>query len=150
MGIYTGKITKWSDIPGAPAAASTDKILPLLPPSSSSITKTFLADLKTANGGTAPTLSGVSTVEQNDPTAITGASKPADAILPFSSARLDLFKTKYFKDPVSGATVAPAVSLLTGTTDTPADTAYSSVVNHYVIFRQSDLASSTFVPGSGT
>jgi hypothetical protein len=150
LGIYTGTIKTWATIPGAPAGASTDAIVPLLPPSSSSITKTFLADLKTANGGTAPTLSGVSTVEQNDPTAITGASKPADAILPFSSARLDLFKTKYFEDPVSGAVLAPAVQLLTGKTDTATDTAYSSVVNHYVIFRQSDLASTTPMEPGGS
>lgn len=150
LGIYTGAIKTWKDIPGAPASASSDKILPLLPPSGSSITKTFLADLKTANGGTAPTLSGVSTVEQNDPTAITGASAPADAIVPFSSARLDLFKTGYFKDPVSGAKITPAVSLLSGKTDTASDTAYSSVVNHYVVFRQSDLASKTPMEPGGT
>ncbi len=149
LAIYTGAATKWSDVGGSSGAT----IIPLLPPSSSSITKTFLADLKTANGGTAPTLSAsVKTVEQNDPTAITGASVPANAIVPFSSARLNLFDSGYFHDPTvpypGGGAISPGVSALTGTPSS--GTAYSSQVNHYVIFRQSDLTSSTvWQPGSG-
>ena len=76
--IYTGAYTTWNQIPGN-SGGSTDTIVPLIPPSGSSIYKTFIADLTTANGGTAPTLSGsVKTVEQNDPTAITsnGDARP--------------------------------------------------------------------------
>ena len=82
------------------SGGSADTIIPLIPPSSSSIYKTLIADLTTANGGTAPTLStSVKTVEQNDPTVITGASTPADAIVPFSAARLNLWNDGYFHNP---------------------------------------------------
>jgi hypothetical protein len=91
LDIYTGSITKWNQLPGN-SGGSGDTIIPMLPPSTSSVYKTFLADLKTANGNVTPTLSAaVQTVEQNDPTAITGASSPADAIVPFSLARLNLW-----------------------------------------------------------
>ncbi|HVW79438.1 MAG TPA: substrate-binding domain-containing protein [Mycobacteriales bacterium] len=152
LSIYTGKVTKWNQLPGN-SSGSSDTIVPLLPPSSSSITKTFLADLKTANGGTAPTLAAsVKTVEQNDPTAITGASAPADAIVPFSSARLNLYTSGYFHNSATafpgGTAIDPGAALLTGT---PGDggTAYSSEVDHFVIFRQSDATSKTpMEPGS--
>jgi ABC-type phosphate transport system substrate-binding protein len=150
LSIYKGTVTKWNQLPGN-SGGSADTIIPELPPSSSSIYKTLLADLKTANGGTAPTLTGsVVTVEQNDPSAITGASSPADAIVPFSSARLTLDESGYFHNPNTvfpgSGPVVPAVASLTGT---PLDgTAYSSTVNHYVIFRQSDANSSAkFEPG---
>jgi hypothetical protein len=81
----------------------------LIPPSGSSIYKTFIADLTTANGGTAPTLgSDVKTVEQNDPTAITGASSPANAIVPFSAARLALWNDGYFHNPATAFPPAAA------------------------------------------
>lgn len=153
LSIYTGQVTKWNQLPGN-TAGSSDSILPLLPPSSSSITKTFLADLKTANGGTAPTLAAsVKTVEQNDPGALTGASSPSDAIVPFSSARLDLFESGYFHDPASafpgGSAVTPAVQLLTGTAP-DAGAVYSSEVDHFVIFRQSDASSKTPMEPGGS
>jgi ABC-type phosphate transport system substrate-binding protein len=149
LGIYKGTYVKWNDIPGN-SAGSSDAIVPLIPPSSSSITKTFLADLKTANGGTAPTLAAsVKTVEQNDPGAITGSATPNDAIAPFSSARLDLYASGYFHDPVSGATINPGVKLLTGTVP-GSGTAYSSEVDHYVIFRQSDATSTTPMEPGGS
>ena len=53
--IYTGVYTKWSDIPGN-SGGSGDTIIPLLPPTSSAIYKSLLADLKTANGNVTPTL----------------------------------------------------------------------------------------------
>jgi ABC-type phosphate transport system substrate-binding protein len=148
LSIYTGAVTTWNELPGN-SSGSHDTIVPLLPPSSSSIYKTFIADLTTANGNVAPTLSAsVKTVEQNDPTAITGSSSPADAIVPFSSARLKLYTNGYFKNPTTGATLTPGVSLLTGTPPS-SGTAYSDSVLHYVIFRQSDVGSKTpMEPGS--
>ena len=144
--IYNGTYTHWNDIPGN-TGGSSDTIIPLLPPSSSSITKTFLADMKTANGGTAPTLI-FKTVEQNDPTAITSQTNSADAIVPFSSARLGLYTSGYFHDPVAGTALTPGVSLLTHKAPDNA-AAYSTPVNHYVIFRQSDATSTTGMePGS--
>jgi len=151
LGIYTGTYTTWNQLPGN-SAGSTDTIIPLIPPSGSSIYKTFIADLTTAHGGTAPVLSAsVKTVEQNDPTAITGATTPADAIVPFSAARLALWNDGYFHNPATvfpGSTTAltPGVVLLSGT---PGDgTVYDSPITDYVIFRQSDASSTTpFEPG---
>ena len=151
LNIYTGNYTKWNQIPGN-SGGSNDTIIPLLPPSGSSINKTFLADLKTANGGTTPSLSSsVKTVEQNDPSAITGASIPADAIVPFSAARLALWNSGYFHNPAtvfpgSATALSPGINLLSGT---PGDgTVYNSPITDYVIFRQSDATSTTpFEPG---
>jgi hypothetical protein len=149
--IYTGVYTTWNQIPGN-SGGSTDTIVPLIPPSGSSIYKTFIADLTTANGGTAPSLStSVKTVEQNDPTAITGSTTPADAIVPFSAARLNLWNDGYFHNPAtvfpgSGTALSPGVKLLAGT---PGDgSVYDSAITDYVIFRQSDATSTApFQPG---
>ena len=95
-----------------------DTIIPELPASTSSVYKTLVAELKTANGGTAPTLSSsIKTVEQNDPTAITQASTPADAIVPFSAGRLALWNSGYFHNRKAfpgGAVLTPGVKLLSG------------------------------------
>ncbi|MGA2529223.1 MAG: substrate-binding domain-containing protein [Acidimicrobiales bacterium] len=151
LGIYTGTYTTWNQLPGN-SGGSSAAIIPLIPPSGSSIYKTFLADLKTANGNVTPTLAAsVKTVEQNDPTAITGASSPANAIVPFSAARLALWNDGYFHNPATvfpgGAVLTAGVKLLTGT---PPDAAavYASPITDYVIFRQSDATSTTpFEPG---
>jgi ABC-type phosphate transport system substrate-binding protein len=151
LNIYTGSYTTWNQVPGN-SGGSTDTIIPLIPPSGSSIYKTFIADLTTANNGTAPVLAAaVKTVEQNDPTAITSASTPADAIVPFSAARLSLWNSGYFHNPAtvfpgSSTALTPGVKLLTGT---PGDgTVYDSPITDYAIFRQSDATSSTpFEPG---
>lgn len=154
LGIYTGEYTKWSQLPDN-SGGSSGTIIPLLPPSSSSIYKTFLADLKTANGGTAPTLgSDVQTVEQNDPTAITAASSPANAIVPFSQARWNLWQDGYFHNPAtpfpgSSSPLTSGVSLLTGTAP-DGSAAYASPVNDYVIFRQSDASITTPMEPGGS
>jgi ABC-type phosphate transport system substrate-binding protein len=139
LAIYDGTDTKWSQVGGS----SGNTIVPLLPPQSSSITKTFLKDLQAANGGNPVTLApAVKTVEQNDPTGITGQAASADAIVPFSSARFSLFAKGYFHDPSvtfpGGSAITPGAKLLGG---------YTSVVNHYVIFRESDTTAKAFQPG---
>jgi hypothetical protein len=157
LNIYNGTYTTWNQIPGN-TSGSTDAIIPLIPPSGSSVNKTFLADLKTANGGTAPTLAAtVKTVEQNDPTAITGASTPADAIVPFSTGRLNLWNSSYFHSPNSGtwalpqnlAVLTPGVKFLNGATP-DSGTAYNSPISDYIIFRQSDATSTTPLEPGGT
>ena len=154
LGIYTGTYTKWNQLPGN-SSGSSDTIIPMIPPSSSAIYKALIAALTTANGGVAPTLSAsVQTVEQNDPSAITGASSPADAIVPFSSARLALWNDGYFHNPAtafpgSSTALTPGVSLLSGTAPDLA-AAFSSAVTDYVIFRQSDAASTTPMEPGGT
>jgi hypothetical protein len=142
LAIYTGVDTKWNQVGGTSSAT----ILPLLPPSSSSIYKTFIKDLTAANGSVAPVLSpAVQTVEQNDPTAITGQTDSADAIVPFSSARYSLYSSGYFHDPTvtfpGGAAIDPGIKLLTG------GSSYDTVVYHYVIFRESDTTAGAFQPG---
>jgi ABC-type phosphate transport system substrate-binding protein len=148
LSIYTGAATTWNQVGGSSSAT----IIPEIPPSSSAIYKTLIADLTTANGGVAPTLgSNVITVEQNDPSTITGSSSPANTIVPFSQARLNLWNAGYFHNPATaypgGATLPAGVKILTGTASDSA-AAYSSSVTDYVIFRQSDLANTnSFEPG---
>ena len=152
VSIYSGTVTKWNQLPGN-SGGSSDTIIPEIPPSGSSIYKTLVADLKTANGGTAVTLaSSVKTVEQNDPSAITTAGTPADAIVPFSAGRLNLWNSGYFHNPATvypgGTALTPGVKLLTGA---PGDSnaVYNSPIADYIIFRQSDITSTTPIqPGS--
>jgi len=152
LNIYDGTYTKWSQIPGN-STGSSATIIPLIPQNTSSIYKTLVADLKTANGGTAVTLaSDVQTVEQNDPTAITSlGANAANAIVPFSAARLALWNNGYFHNPAtvfpgSSTPLTPGVSLLSGATGD--GTVYASPITDYVLFRQSDAASaSPFQPG---
>ena len=54
--------------------------------------------------GSAVNSTVVKTVEQNDPTTITGlGTASADAIVPFSAARLNLYNKGYFYNPSDGA-----------------------------------------------
>lgn len=152
--IYTGVYTTWNELPGN-STGSSDTIIPEIPPSGSSIYKTFITALKVANGGTTPTLaSDVKTVEQNAPTAITNASSPADAIAPFSQARLNLWNSGYFHNPATvfpgnPTSLTPGVSLLSGT---PGDgnAVYSSPITDYIIFRESDATIATPIEPGGT
>jgi ABC-type phosphate transport system substrate-binding protein len=145
LDIYTGVYTKWDQLPGN-SSGSADTIIPEIPPSGSSIYKTFLNDLTAANGGTTPTLVGTKQVEQNDPTAITTATNSADAIVPFSAARLALWNDGYFHNPSSafpgGAVLTPGVKIISGVA--PDGTAsYASPITDYVIFRESDATITT-------
>ncbi len=142
--IYQCTATTWTAVGGSSGAT----IIPQVPQNGSGTRSTFLNDLKAANGGTAVTLgSCVQTVEENDPTSITGASSPADAIAPFSSGRLALYNSGYFKDPTkvfgtAPVAVAPGITLLTATGS------YLNSRGLYIVFRHSDTTSTTpFQPG---
>jgi PBP superfamily domain len=103
--IATGCPT-WSQF-GVTGAGASDWVAPLIPQSGSGTRNTFLSDLATlGNGGTAISLGTcVTTVEENDPTGITGfvtptgwggtigagVADPQDAIVPFSGSRLNLW-----------------------------------------------------------
>jgi ABC-type phosphate transport system substrate-binding protein len=170
-----------------PAGTSTDTIIPIIPQSGSGTRSTFLADLGAAIGlpsGTSLTPgSCVATGEENDPTAITsltGTSNPinsttcspacsADAIEPFSGARLDLWQgvsgntsfgpsvggaNGYFRDPTisypntKANVLAPGIEQDTGT---PPDgtTTYTDTRNLNVVYRWTDQISTTpWQPGS--
>ena len=156
----SGTCTHWNDLPDAPAGASTDAIIPLIPQSGAGVRTIFLNALAQVNGGQQPTLgASVRPVQQNDPTTITGLS-PADqknAIVPFPIGRYNLLKSGYFKNPATPYSVAnpPAALSADGiklhTTGKTSDNkpAFSATLPYYVIFRESDLNSSTpWQPGS--
>jgi hypothetical protein len=160
--IYTGGTATWASLG---LGSSTDTIIPEVPPSTSSVAKSFLSTLKTANGGTTPTYgTNVQTVEQNDPTAITGATlaadganAPKDAIVPFSASRLALWNgnvdgngaTGYFYNPATvfpgaGSPETPGVVLQSGSG------ALDIPISDYVIFRTNDITSPTPYQPGGT
>jgi hypothetical protein len=164
-GIYQGTYTTWNQVGGT----STATIVPLLPPPSSAITKTFLSAIGITQAAVNTTV--VKTVEQNDPTAITLNASAANAIVPFSAARANLIKgattpgttpgpsapyfpaivgeptfntaNQGFSYPLEPQYAAP-IQLLTS--------AATTTVTDYIIIRQSDLSdtgSSTAIePGS--
>ncbi|MBV9291209.1 MAG: hypothetical protein JO222_02075, partial [Frankiales bacterium] len=163
----SGGATDWHDFNSSAPVGST--IIPEIPQSGSGTGDTFRNDLAAANGGTAVTLgSCVKTVEENDPTAITGASTPANAIAPFSSGRKALYDTApgYFKDPTvafpgPGGFLSSGIQLLYGTqtagscvapTNPPGagnSVAYCNTRGLYIAWRQSDTtASGGWQPGS--
>lgn len=115
--VYTCAVTDWHTLNASAPAGST--IIPLIPQSGSGTGDTFRTDLAAANGGTAPTLGGcVQTSEENDPSAITTASAPANAIEPMSSGRVALFNSGYFHDPTgafpTSSSLTSGVTLLYG------------------------------------
>ncbi len=147
--IYNGTYKTWGDVPGYTGSFATDGIVPVIPQAGSGTRNDFLADLATANGGTAITLgANVRTGEEHDPTGITGVAtgndvngnpvSAADALSPFSTGRNNLINTGYF-----GTTPAPnTISLLTGTAP---DGSPAYILNRklYFITRQTDVASTT-------
>jgi ABC-type phosphate transport system substrate-binding protein len=144
--------TTWSGSGIGGSSGAT--IVPIIPQNGSGTRSTFLADIEAGAGQTSITLGGcVKTGEENDPTAITsgnfGASK--DAIEPFSGSRLKLYTSGYFHDPTAafpgGAALTPGIKMETGTV-TKGGTAYDDNRGLYIVFRQSDLASTKpFQPG---
>jgi hypothetical protein len=73
--------------------------------------------------------------------------------VPFSYARLQLWKAGYFHNPAtvfpgSSSPLTPGITLLTGT---PGDgTVYASPITDYIIFRQSDATSTTPMEPGGS
>jgi hypothetical protein len=142
--IYDGTWTTWGQVAAAGGAPSGDTIYAEIPTSTSSIYSKFVAALVSAVPTFTVDAAFVHTVEQNDPTTVTGAPIPADAIAPFSSARLALWANGYFFNP---ATVFPGaatalqsnVRLLSGTA---ADStgSLSVAITDYFVFRANDLA----------
>lgn len=146
--------TKWSDT--GVGGTSSNTIHPLIPQTGSGTRNFFLADLQAANGGTAITLGAcVRTVQEHDPTGIFGDPSPADAIEPFSAARLSLLNTPitsggptFFGNTGASSGAAPAFAPNQLTTLSGTGT-YSSVHGIYIAIRKADEASTTpFEPGS--
>jgi hypothetical protein len=160
--IYECNDTKWNQVGGA----SANTIIPAIPQSGSGTRSTFLNDLAAANGGVAITLgSCVITVEENDPTGITGNATPADVIVPFSGSRLNLWNgisgnpalspsagAGYFHAPSTvypgaAAALAPNVVQLTGT-PSDANPVYTDVRSLFIVYRFSDQTSTVKFNGS--
>jgi hypothetical protein len=113
-------------------------IIPQVPQAGSGTGDTFRADLATANGGVAVTMGGcVQTVEENDPTSITGSTSPANTIAPFSEGRFNLYANGYFFNP---ATVFPgaAAPLTSGVKLYSGATNYVDNRGLYIVFRDAD------------
>jgi ABC-type phosphate transport system substrate-binding protein len=162
VGIYNGTYTHWNQLPGNPGG-STDAIIPLIPQPGAGVRNIFLNALKAANGGTSVTLAGgVRNVQQNDPTTITGlsAAEKPDAIVPFPVGRYTLLSSGYFRDPSSPYNVTSPPTALSASgiqledpTGSPSagdnNATFDAAIPYYIIFRESDFASSTaWQPGS--
>jgi len=139
--IYKCNTTNWTTVGGTSGTP-----IPLVPQSGSGTRNSFLADLQTANGGVAVPLGAcVQTVEENDPTSITGSSSPIDTIAPFSEGRDNLYNSGYFRDPATpfpGATTGlnAGIHMLGG---------YVNNRGLYIVFRDADKNSATkWQPGS--
>ncbi|HWB65937.1 MAG TPA: substrate-binding domain-containing protein [Mycobacteriales bacterium] len=149
--------TKWNQIPGN-SAGSSDTIHPLIPQSGSGTRNFFLADLAAAEGITTTLTPGACTrtVEEHDPTGIYADPTPADAIEPFSTGKLALINSGYFKNAgysgngaANGAYTPGFLTTLKGTApDTKAS--YNSTRGLYFVIRNTDLASKTPLQAGGT
>jgi ABC-type phosphate transport system substrate-binding protein len=157
--IYTGGPTTWSAITGG-ADPSTATIIPEIPQPGAGVRTIFTNALVAANGGNAVTLgTNVLPVQQNDPTTITSSTDPANSIVPFPVGRYTLLQNGYFLNPntpysAAGATPVSASGIkleqpATGLTASDGAAAFSADLPYYIIFRESDFASSTpWQPGS--
>lgn len=148
--------------PASDAGAADEVPYAEVPQNGSGVLKIFLGGLKSANGGTTPTLSNLTNarqVQQNDPTTITSlpaASQP-NALVPFPKGRYQLLQSGYFHNPnpiyasaqsrpnsSDGSTLSTAGITL----DTGAG-AFKANIPYYVIFRLSEVTSATpWQPGS--
>lgn len=125
--------TDWSVFGGA---AGT--IIPQTPQAGSGTGKTFLADLQAANGGVVVPLGPcVQTVEENDPSSITGSTSPANTIAPFSEGRFNLYAAGYFYNP---ATKFPGgiTPITSGIKLYSAATNYLDARGLFIVFRDAD------------
>lgn len=84
VGIYSGALDDWSDLPGGTAGA----IKPMAPQTDSGTWSFFEGQLRAANGGNPVTLSSsLQRVQEHNPDPI---EADADAIAPFSVGRIEL------------------------------------------------------------
>ena len=175
----TSGYQRWNDT--SIGGTSSDPIVPVIPQSGSGSRTFFLATIDAASGHTSdPSLSStcVKTAQEHDPNGITSETGsyasvdggttaplnyvPADAIEPFSGARIALLNAGYFGNssgtagtPAAGYT-AKTIAFVTG--NSKVDTSmpsFSTVRAVYVIARVADLAKTCsakttpacFVPG---
>jgi ABC-type phosphate transport system substrate-binding protein len=120
--------------------SSHTQIIPIIPQSGSGTRNDFLGDLVAHYGlASASTLGTcVVTGQEHDPAGITASASPADAIEPFSPARIALINSGYF---ANAGVAANQVVAQSGTpTGTPAPGAlYSLSRNMYIVVRDADV-----------
>ena len=143
--IYKCNTTNWTAIGG-----TAGTIIPLIPQAGAGTRSSFVADLTAGNGGTAFSFGAcVQTVEENDPSALTGSASPADSIAPFSEGRDNLYNSGYFKDPTvpfpgAAAGLNPGIKMLATTNG-----GYVNSRGLYIVLRQADATSTKkWQPGS--
>jgi ABC-type phosphate transport system substrate-binding protein len=167
--IYSGTITKWSQVTGYSGSAGDETIIPLILPTDAGMWNTFLANVKRQNPGndgfTGRSNPNQIQVQQNDPTAITGltAELRKNAIVPFPRGRFRTLNTGYYtatgttnayntetghRTPTSAA----GIQLLDGETNTDVNqptAPYGGNFAYNAIVREKDLNSTTpWQPGS--
>ncbi|MFL6160427.1 MAG: hypothetical protein ACJ72D_30425 [Marmoricola sp.] len=160
--IYNGDYTTWKQVPNyldTHTATQGDEVIkPLIPQVGAGMRTIFLNGLKAANGGTTVSPgAGVTQVQQNDPTAITGAgltdAERKNAIVPFPKGRYTLLNNGYFLNPDTVYSQALPAAPLTTTGIKLIDSgagAFTIPFSYYVIFRQSDADSSVAWQPGGT
>jgi ABC-type phosphate transport system substrate-binding protein len=145
IGIYNCTITTWGAIPGYSGSHGTDTIHPLIPQSGSGTRNFFESDL--GIGDTFPAC--VRVVEEHDPTGIYQDTTPQDTIEPFSTGKLALINSGYFKNPGYSGTGEPQGAYTPGFLTTLGHTTngadggtadgYFSTRGLYIILRQVDV-----------
>lgn len=161
-GIYCSnaptRFLTWDKVGGT----GTDAIIAERPQDTAGVLKPFLAQLKAGLGGTTCQFaSNVVPAQQNDPTTITGNATPADVIVPFPKGRYNLLASGYFLNPGTAYSIgsngkptatpqsAAGITLQIPGTGSVDAGAYQADLPYYVIFRESDITSSTpWQPGS--
>lgn len=152
----TQTVVTWADVPGYSGPCPTCTIVPLLPQSGSGTRNTFLADLKAAMPSFICCNPSVQQfIEENDPTSITNNADPADAIVPFSGGRLNLYNHNYFHNPHTpysnnpfpgGVTLTAGISQLLAPAPDGSPT-YDDVRGLYFMWRASDDSLPAWQPG---
>ncbi|HTW18939.1 MAG TPA: substrate-binding domain-containing protein [Mycobacteriales bacterium] len=157
---------EWSEVPGAPAGASNNHIIPVIPQSGSGTRNFFESDIGLSDT-TVTNSTCIRVSEEHDPTGITLATQPgsttndaADAIEPFSVGKIKLIQSGYYansQEPASNFNIA-LISGCTSGDQTPncpsadqnkandGNPVYDSTRGLYFIARDFDL---NLTPGSG-
>lgn len=172
--IYTCAATKWTDVGGG----SSDPIIALLPQLGSGTRSFFLGQLGLTEGSLG-TSCGITTVEENDPTAIAATTNAGiDTIEPMSGGRLNLFLGKlgtggdnsspalpYFQDSscqllittgncaTASKSLKPAVTLVApaaGATASDGAAVFNVSRPLYIYFRDADVNSTKMFQPGGT
>ena len=150
----------WSSVPGAPAGASSDHIIPVIPQSGSGTRNFFESDLGISDT-TVTNSTCIRVSEEHDPTGITLSSNPADAIEPFSVGKATLIKDGYYansQEPLANFNIAllsgctsgdktPSCPTADQTKASDGNPVYDSTRGLYFIARDFDLS---LTPGSGS